>query len=284
MAYISDSTSEEERGGGMGIMGAAMGVGMVIGPGLGGWLGKDSLSTPFFIAAGLSILALILIFITLPESLAPEARTKGGQIDFTSQFRGMRAALFGPIGFLLLLAFLVSFGLTSFEGIFALFALHRFGYGTRDVGFILMFIGVISAIVQGVLTGPLTRRWGEAVVIKVTTLLSAVTFVLMLLAFNLVALLLTVGLFILSISMIRPAVSALTSKRATIEQGEAMGWNNAFMSLGRVAGPLAAGALFDVNMSYPYLMGGLILLLGGVACLLFLPESPKATEQMQIAD
>ena len=196
----------------------------------------------------------------------------------------MRAAVFGPIGFLLLLAFLVSFGLTSFESIFGLFALHRFGYGTREVGYILMFIGLIGAIMQGALTGPMTKRWGEATVIKATTLLSALAFVLMLSAFNLPVLLLTVGFFILSNSMIRPAVSALTSKRATIEQGEAMGWNNAFMSLGRVIGPLVAGALFDVNLTYPYLMGGLILLLGGIATLFFLHDTPKAAGQMQAAD
>jgi DHA1 family multidrug resistance protein-like MFS transporter len=284
MAYISDSTSEEERGGGMGIMGAAMGVGMVIGPGLGGWLGKDSLSTPFFIAAGLSVLALILIAITLPESLAPEARTTGGKIELTAQFRGMRAAIFGPIGFLLLLAFLVSFGMTNFESVFGLFALHRFEYGPREVGLILMFIGVISAIVQGALTGPATKRWGESLVIKATMLLSALAFVLMLSAFNLLALLLTVGFFIFSNSMIRPAVSSLTSKRATIGQGEAMGWNNAFMSLGRVAGPLAAGVLFDVNIQFPYLMGGLVLLVGGMMCLFLLRGVPKPAEQMQVAD
>jgi DHA1 family multidrug resistance protein-like MFS transporter len=69
LAFISDSTSREDRGGGMGVIGAAMGTGMVLGPGIGGWLGANSLFLPFFVAGGLSLLAALLIYLILPESL-----------------------------------------------------------------------------------------------------------------------------------------------------------------------------------------------------------------------
>lgn len=270
MAYVGDSTSDEERGGGMGILGAAMGVGMVIGPGLGGWLAERSLPLPFFVAAALSTVALLLIALILPESLPPEAREPVAVTSTGSRLRVLWQALLGPIGFLLLLAFVLSFGLTNFEGVFGLYVLHRFEYGPREVGTILMIIGVISAVVQGVLTGPLSKRWGEALLIKGSLLVSAIGFVLMLLAVDFVTVVLTVGFFIVGNAMLRPAVSSLTSKRATGGQGVAMGLNNSFMSLGRIVGPVWAGFLFDINISYPYLSGGIVMLVGFILCLFFL--------------
>ncbi|MBK8933295.1 MAG: MFS transporter [Chloroflexi bacterium] len=278
MAYIGDSTSEEDRGGGMGILGAAMGVGMVIGPGVGGWLAVKSLSLPFFLAAGLSMVALLLVWWLLPETLTLEeqakARATAVEGSFKTQFRDMWQALSGPIAFLLVLAFLLSFGMTNFESVFGLYSLERFNYGPQQVGGILMFVGVISAIVQGGLTGVATRRWGEAAIIKASLLGSAIGFTLMLLAFNMATVLLTVGFFVLSNSMLRPAVSSLTSRRATGGQGIAMGLNNSFMSLGRIAGPVLAGFLFDVNIHFPYVIGALVMMLGFVLCGRYLEKAP----------
>jgi len=272
MAFIGDSTSEENRGGGMGVMGAAMGVGMVIGPGLGGWLAEYSLSLPFFVAAGLSTLALILIFLILPESLPESERSvavgklKGPQVGKLWQ------ALLGPIGFLLFMAFLVSFALTNFEGIFGLYALERYGYTAQRVGTILMLVGLISAVVQGGLTGPLTKRFGEAAVIKVSLLGSAIGFGLMLTANTFTGVMLTVGFFVLSNTMLRPAVSSLTSRRAEGGQGVAMGLNSAFMSLGRMVGPVWAGFIFDIDISYPYVTGVIIMFIGFVTAMIWLAQ------------
>ena len=272
MAFIGDSTSEENRGGGMGVMGAAMGVGMVIGPGLGGWLAEYSLSLPFFVAAGLSTLALILIFLILPESLPESERSvavgklKGPQVGKLWQ------ALLGPIGFLLFMAFLVSFALTNFEGIFGLYALERYGYTAQRVGTILMLVGLISAVVQGGLTGPLTKRFGEAAVIKVSLLGSAIGFGLMLTANTFTGVMLTVGFFVLSNTMLRPAVSSLTSRRAEGGQGVAMGLNSAFMSLGRMVGPVWAGFIFDIDISYPYFTGVIIMFIGFVTAMIWLAQ------------
>jgi DHA1 family multidrug resistance protein-like MFS transporter len=229
-------------------------------------LAEGALSTPFFLAAGLSILALLLVWAFLPESLAPEERVDTGGKIRGPQFNEMWAALFSPIGLLLFMAFLVSFGLTNFEAVFGLFSLEKFDYGPREVGGLLTVIGLVSAAVQGGLTGSATRRWGEALVIKVSLLGSAVAFPLMLWAYNLPTVVLTISFFVLSNAMLRPAVSSLTSRRATVGQGVAMGLNSSFMSLGRIAGPLLAGILFDVNINLPYLAGGAIMLVGfGVA-------------------
>jgi DHA1 family multidrug resistance protein-like MFS transporter len=262
MAYIGDSTSEEERGGGMGIMGAAMGVGMVLGPGLGGWLAEYTLQLPFFVAAIFSTLASIFIFLVLPESLPIDKRDPDNTKFTGPQISQMYSALFSPIGILLVLAFILSFGLTNFEAVFGLYALTRFNYGPQRIGGILTLIGLISAVMQGGMTGPLTNRWGEPAVIKSSLIASAVGFLLMLLAFNYWTIILTVGVFVLSNALLRPVVSSLISKRALGGQGVALGLNNSFMSLGRIIGPIWAGAIFDIRIIFPYLSGSLVMFIG----------------------
>jgi len=270
MAYIGDSTTAKERGWGMGIIGAAMGLGMVLGPGLGGWFAKGSLSMPFYIAAALSVLSMALIVVGLPESLPQEQRSRISITGQIFQFGSMWELLFGPFGFLLVLAFLVSFGLTNFEAVFGLFAIKRYGYGPERVGSVLAIIGLISAVMQGTLSGPLSRRWGEARIIEISLIASAVGFVLMLQAETFRAVLATVSFFMISNALLRPAVSSLLSQQAGHSQGKIMGISNAYMSLGRIAGPACAGFLFEINISYPYLSGASIMFIGFLACLRFL--------------
>ena len=274
MAYISDSTDEKGRGGGMGIVGAAMGIGMVLGPGIGGVMSDISLSAPFFLAAALSALAMILIWFLLPESLPEEKRTKSTTGFQGPQLNAMWQALFSPVGFLFILAFLLSFGMTNFEGVFGMYAELRFAYDAKTVGMVLTVIGLTSAVVQGVLTGPAIRRWGDSAVIKASLIGSAIGFLLMLTATNLTTVMLTTGFFVLSNAMLRPGVASLISKKAVQGQGIAMGLNNSFMSLGRIAGPIWAGTVLDINLSYPYMTGAFIMALGFVAALIFLREKP----------
>ncbi len=284
MAFIGDSTSERERGGGMGVVGAAMGVGMVLGPGIGGMMGGKSLQAPFFLSAALSIVAMTLIWFFLPESLHPEKRTTSVGGFRGPQFKAMWLALFGPIGFLFVLAFLHNFALTNFEGIFAYYAEARFGYESQTIGFILTIVGLTSAIVQGVLTGIATRKWGDVAVVKASLFASIFGFVLMLTAYNLSTVVLMTSLFILSNAMLRPAVSSLISKRADTGQGVAMGLNNAFMSLGRVVGPLWAGAALDLNINFPFMTGALVVLIGFVASIFYLSSKAELSENPAGAD
>jgi DHA1 family multidrug resistance protein-like MFS transporter len=260
MAYIGDATAEEERGGGIGWLGSAAGLGMILGPGVGGWLGQGSLSRPFFVGAGLAWVALLLVAFLLPETLSAAERSQrqvGGL-----QLRSFRDALSGPIGFPLLLLFLVSFGLANFEAVFGLYAAEQFGFGPERVGTILVVVGLVTTLGKGALTGPLTKRWGEVLVIRGSMLLAT-------------------GVFILSKTMLRPALLALISRRAEMGQGTAMGLGNTFLSLGRIVGPLWAGFIFDVRFTLPYLSGAAIMAAGFLGSLIWLLPRPTLTSQTE---
>jgi len=285
MAYISDSTDEKSRGGGMGVIGAAMGLGMILGPGAGGMLSAISLHAPFYFAAGLSMLAVVAIWLFLPESLVAEKRESSLKLQ-GPQLNAMWESLFGPLAFLFIAALMISFAMTNFEGIYAYYAKDRYGYGPETIGYILTAIGVVSVIAQGALTGIATRKFGEVNVIKVSLIASVIGFLVMLLAKDLAMVIFTAAFFVLSNAMLRPAVSSLISQRTTQGQGIAMGLNNAYMSLGRVIGPLWAGAVIDINMFFPFITGAAVMMLGFIASLAYLKEvhSPEPKPAIESAD
>ncbi len=262
MAYIGDSTSGKERGSGMGLLGAAGGIGTIAGPALGGWLGEVSRSMPFFVASGLSLLSLLLAILLLPESLPAEARQesqkRGAIIDLGAWWQ----AIHSPLGVFFVLTFLSICGLMIFANVFGLYALERFGYGTKEVGTIMMVLGLASAVGQGTLVGPFTKRWGNLTVIKVSLLATIVGFGLMVLASTFVTVLLATAFFGLAVALQIPALTSLTSQRATVPQGIAMGLSEAFVSLGRIVGPLLGGITFDINLNLPYLSGAVVLFIG----------------------
>lgn len=277
MAYIGDSTPGKARGGGMGLLGAAGGAGAIIGPGIGGLLAGRSLATPFFAGAGLSLIALLLVALLLPESLPPEARLEKKERGGISNLRRMRLALApgSPIRFLLLLAFLATFGTSNFESVFGLYALKKLDYGPEQVGGILTVVGVVALAGRGLLTGWVTRRWGEPAVIKASLVGVAGGFGLVLLARSYPVVLLTTGLLAFAMTFLRPSIHSLTSQRASLGQGAAMGLSNSFVSLGRMIGPLWAGSLFDLHPDLPYLSGIAILLVCFALALARLRPTPS---------
>jgi DHA1 family multidrug resistance protein-like MFS transporter len=272
MAYISDSTPEQERSQGMGILGAAVGIGTIIGPGLGGLLAGENLATPFFIAGGISFFALLLIWLFLPESLASDARKGSGERK-RLQVKEVWGTICSSIGSLLVMAFLASFGLTAFFGIFGLYAMQKYDAGPEQVGGIMMVFGAVIALGQGLLTGPLTKRWGEVVVIQGALVASTAAFLVISLADNMTTFLLAIGFFTLAFAILTPAVAALTSRRTALEQGLTMGLSNAAGSLGRIAGPVLGGVAFDIYLEYPNYLGAAVMGIGFLISLLTLVGS-----------
>lgn len=275
LAYISDSTSEEDRGGGMGILGAAMAFGVIVGPGFGGLLAAGSLSTPFFIASGLSVVSMLLIVILLPESLPVDSRRLQRQNLKIVNLAELWQAIFGPLGILFVMVTLFSFALTNFEAVFGLYALEKFDYGPERVGMIMMVVAVVSTVGKGLFTGPMIKRWGEAMIIKSSLIAGSIGFLVLVMANTYLTILLATGFFILSKTLLRPAAFALISKRSSGRQGFTMGLSNSFMSLGRIAGPIWAGYIFDINPNFPYLSGAVILFMGFIISVVRISQNER---------
>jgi DHA1 family multidrug resistance protein-like MFS transporter len=281
MAFIGDSTPENERGGGMGLLGAAGGIGTIIGPAIGGFMASEKLSTPFFIAAGLALLSLVLAAIFLPESLPAHERLSSQKKKSLIDLRALKQAVLSPIGILLLLTFISTSGLMIFANVFGLYVLGKFEFGPDDVGVMMMVLGLVSTVAQGVLAGPATKKWGDFAVVKGGLLASALGFGLLLLANTYITILLATAFFGMAVALQIPALTSLTSRLATVPQGIAMGLSNSFVSLGRIVGPILGGLVLDINLNLPYLSGAGFMLLGFVVSLLWIkPEYPSRRTEL----
>jgi DHA1 family multidrug resistance protein-like MFS transporter len=279
MAYIGDSIPQKERGGGMGILGAAGGLGLILWPGFGGALATVSLVTPFFIGAAIALATVPLVIFLLPESLPSGGLRREHEQSHPLAKENLVALLRGPIGILLFLAFLASFGLANFEAVFGLYALKKFQFGPAEVGTILTVVGLVSTLGK-IFTGALTIRWGDSAVIKTSLLAGSIGFLVLLAANSYVTILLATGFFILSKTFLRPSVLSLTSRRTSLGQGITMGLSNSSMSLGRIIGPVWAGVAFDWNFDYPYLSGAAILFIGFLVSLAALAAPANASAEI----
>lgn len=282
MAYIADSTDYKGRGRGMGLMGAAMGLGIIIGPLLGGAFAALSGPTvPFFIASGITLLVTGLAALSLPESLSPEARARGAARSRGAVYGQLLSALSSASGPVLTLGFLTHFGLSGLFGTFALFAEAKLGFGEGEVGIIITAMGAVSFLVQSVVVGRAINRWGEARVIQWGFALGGLGFLSLLLAYDLVSFLLLTSVVGVSTALLNPATSSLVSKRTPDDrQGSMLGALSSYQSLGRIVGPILSGWAFDsLGYSYPYWMAGALFLIVWLSSGLFLrPRMPVPAE------
>jgi MFS transporter, DHA1 family, tetracycline resistance protein len=162
-AYIADVTDEKSRAKGLGMIGAAFGLGFIFGPATGGFLSQWGYAVPAFAAAGLVTINLLMVYFWLPESLTPEKRVELAQAEkpkFT--LRALLDALQRPFsGSLLITRFFFGLAFSIFQTIFSLYALRRFNLEAQQTGYILTYVGVLSVIVQGGLVGKLSERFRD---------------------------------------------------------------------------------------------------------------------------
>jgi DHA1 family tetracycline resistance protein-like MFS transporter len=267
-AYIADVTQPEQRARGMGMIGAAFGLGFIIGPVLGGVVaGNDlataDLATPGLIAAGLSVVAFLGVILLLPESLAPgQATASHGRIA------AVRSALSRPVlARLIAVFFLATLAFSGMETTFAWWAIAQFGWGPRSIGFVFFYVGLLSAVMQGVLIGPLTGRFGEERLMLGGLAFLLIGLVLLPFAGDLPRLLVALSALAVGNGALAPSLNSLISRRAGAgEQGEVMGVAQSVASLSRVLGPIIAGSLFGaLGRSSPYFWGAALV---GVALLI----------------
>ena len=256
MAYVADITSEEDRGKGMGIIGAATGLGFIFGPAIGGLFSKTSLNMPFYLAAASSFITFLLVLCVLKESLTKEKR--GQHADKKSS---IWSSFSGSLSILYILQWFISLSLSGLEASFAYFAAKKAGLDAIDLGYIFMIMGFGSALVQGGLVGRFSKKYGEGTVIQGGIIVSTIGFVLILLvnSFTTAAIFLTI--FGLGNGVIRPCVSALLTKKSTAGHGSATGLLSSFDSFGRIIGPPLGGWLFSITAGLPYISGAILSIL-----------------------
>ena len=248
-AYIADITKPEERAKGMGLIGAAFGLGFIIGPALGGLLaGNDpataDVQTPAWVAASLSFIALCGVVVLLPESLPADRRGVRG--PSRSRLGALLDVLRRPVlSRLIMTFFLVILAFAGMESTFALWAMEQFDWGPGQVGYVFAFVGLLSAVLQGGLIGSLTRRFGEERLLLCGLALIAVGLLVMPAARTVEVLSVAVSALALGMGLTQPSLNSLISRRAgREEQGEVLGVSQSVGSLSRVLGPAAAGYFF----------------------------------------
>ena len=247
MAYIGDSTSLEKRGSAMGMIGAAMGMGMIFGPAIGGILSDISLAFPFIFAGLLALGNAVAVYLLLPESLSEDKRVVH-KIQRASLLEGLRT----PLVVLFICICLASIGESIHHGTFALFAEKKLAFTARDIGWSFTAAGVVSALVQGLLVGRLINSLGEEKTAASGIVLMGISFGLFINMYSIFSSIAFMAVFSAGVGLIRPAISAAVSKRTFAAQGASMGILNGYDSLGRAIGPALGGFMLDQGLNLGY--------------------------------
>lgn len=277
-AYIADITPPEKRSQGMGLIGAAFGLGFVLGPGIGALIAHLA-ENPIYpervyhaigwVAGAICGINFLIASWTLAESYPPEKRMeKASEENRWFLFQTWRfKSLSRTLGFLILLYFILGFGFSNFENLFALLLRGNFHYDVKEGNYFFLFIGLVTALVQGGLIGSLVRRYGENRLILFGCILFAISMLLIPFAHRVGYLLLALTGLGLGQGLNRSSILGLISKKVKPEeQGAMMGLTQSSGSLARIIGPITGGLLFDhAGPAVPFIVAGLLVLI--VLCL-----------------
>ena len=254
-AYIADITTDENRARGMGLIGAAFGLGFIFGPAIGGVLSRWGIHVPFFFAAGLCFANAVLLYFRLPETVTadhPARHRAGGSRGVRQLINSMKQP---RLAFVLTIYFLFVVAFSIMTTSFSLYTMFRFGYDAQHTGYLFAYVGLIAVIIQGGLIGRLVKRFGELPLVIVGALcfaisLFAVPFVGPA-AGGLAALLIGGGVFSMGNSLATPALTSLASKSVgAAEQGTVLGVTQSVASLARAVGPFLAAVLINSSIAH----------------------------------
>ena len=232
------------------LIGAAFGLGFTFGPMIGGILSRISYGAPFYFAAALAALNVVLLYFILPESLSKEYRSRPHErTKLAEVFRHGHGKLFGTI------VVTYFFNITGFAIMTTLFALlteKHFGYDARQTGYIFGFIGIISVILQGGLIGRLVKMFGETALARTGLFLLALAMLFLPLVSTLSMLLLVCGVTAVANGLVNPTLNGLASQMIDRSwQGRALGLMQSAGSVGRLVGPLLGGWLLMFDLRFP---------------------------------
>ena len=282
-AYLADITKPEERAKAFGMMGAAFGLGFVIGPAIGGLLGEFGPRVPFFVAAGLSIVNFIFGWFVLPETLPPEKRrpftlARANPIGALKVFRHYPGVV--PLSAVMFLYFLAT---AVYPALWAFWGIAAFGWSEATIGLTLAAFGLISAIVQGGLTGPVVKWLGEWNTVVFGLVMATVAVIGYGLAPGLAVVLILLVIHAPE-GFVHPALTALMSKAAPEDaQGELQGGIASLQSIGMLIGTVLFSQVFGwfmrpnpivVSAGAGYILAGILLAVTLGIFLLLKEEKP----------
>ena len=281
MACIADVTTKENRSRNMGLVGAAFGLGFMIGPALGGVMSEHiSLSAPFYFAAGLALLNAVLVWLLLPETLSAESRERARQRATVGEvFHGGRAGMIVAI----LAGQLASItGFSIMTALFALYCEKRFHYNAAQVGYLLAYVGLLGVIFQGGLLRRLLKRPIEKQLAVIGAALLALSMAALPFTSTLGVLLLVCTGISLGNSFVTPTLNGLASRTTDAHcQGRLLGLMQSAGSLGRFLGPMLGFALvsFDPVADYARtsFFASAAILVVALICILLVAPAPQSS-------
>jgi DHA1 family tetracycline resistance protein-like MFS transporter len=289
-AYISDITSIEDRGKAFGLIGAAFGLGFIIGPVTGGLLVGFGAQVPPFFAAGLALINMLLVTFLLSESLSVQRRAEiaaspAHGFSLSELASTLRLPRVGPLMWVRLV---IGFTFAVFEGGFSLWAAAGLGLNEQSIGFVLAYVGVISVTIQLGLIGPLTKRFRDPQLIVGATALAALMLVAWGFSPNIWTLLALMPFLSLGMAVSNTIVgSALTKAVYPDEVGGIVGLSTSVGALTRIPAPAVAGGLLSVGVWAPGVLAGLLTALAvpfAYARLIRNPDAPLPERERPSAD
>lgn len=267
-AYVADIAPPEHRAREMGKIGAAFGLGFVIGPAIGGLLAAPDAAgvdymTPFLVAAGFSVVAWVLALIQLKETVTGAMREAAAQHATRGRLASLAESLSRPwLGRLIVLMFMTPFVFSGVESTFALWSERALAWGPVENGYVYSYMGVIAVLTQGAVVGRLVRRVGEVRAIQIGALAVLVGSVALPFSLALAPLLVSLGLIVFGVCVTGPSLNSLISRFAAAhERGAILGIAQSSSGLARILGPGINGYAFaGLGRDAPYYLGGLVMI------------------------
>jgi DHA1 family tetracycline resistance protein-like MFS transporter len=263
-AYIADITTEKERTTGLGKVGAAHGAGFIIGPAIGGFLSIYGFSAAGFAAAALTVVNFLFAFFFLPESNAHTHSSMQKSVNSGGYWRRLAKALTKPlIGTVFVILFIITFAFSAIPVIVPLLGIAFFGFGELEMSYFFMYIGVVQIVLQGILIGRLTKRWGEENLIVFGSLVMTLGMFIMPLFPSIVTFFSALTMISSGSGILNTVLPSFISKRAPAdEQGGMLGVAQSVGSIARIPGPLVGGLIAEfVGLDVAFLLSAALVMI-----------------------
>lgn len=270
---LADISDEKSKAKNFGLVGAAFGVGFIIGPFVGGELANPNLvswfnySTPFFFAAVLSLINLVLVITRFQETIKEK---KDSQINIFTGIKNISKALsVKRFRSIFLITFLVTFGFTMFSQFLQVFLIQKFDYSQYNIGRLLAYFGIWSALIQGGLVRSLAKKYPPQKIIKVSLLLMSISLIILILPDKAWYLYITMAFIAITQGLTSPNITAMVSNLAQDStQGEVLGINQSVQSLAQAIPPIIGGLTVAINMNTPIILSSIAVMIAWISFLI----------------